>query len=82
MAGSGSPDHFFKVGESLIGKTSSLRVLASGEYDQSQRPTISADFTSKEIELEEDVNKTVMLQVWDTPGDEKFVAMTGAHLYV
>lgn len=39
-------------------------------FSEQFKPTIGADFSNKEIRLEDD--KVVILQIWDTAGQERF----------
>ncbi|OHT06020.1 small GTP-binding protein [Tritrichomonas foetus] len=57
------------LGTTMVGKTSIVTRVTSGEFDPSIKPTIGACYASKSF----DVNgKTVKLQIWDTAGQERF----------
>ncbi|KAH0792235.1 small GTP-binding protein [Histomonas meleagridis] len=57
------------LGTTMVGKTSIVTRVTSGEFDPSIKPTIGACYASKSF----DVNgRTVKLQIWDTAGQERF----------
>ena len=65
---SGLRKHFVKVvviGDSFVGKTSLIQMFEHSRFTEHFKPTIGADFSNKEISLEEGV---VILQIWDTAG--------------
>ena len=60
--------HFVKVvviGDSFVGKTSLIQMFEHSRFTEHFKPTIGADFSNKEIQLEEGI---VILQIWDTAG--------------
>ena len=60
--------HFLKVvviGDSFVGKTSLIQMFEHGRFSDAFKPTIGADFSNKEMNLEEG---NVTLQIWDTAG--------------
>ena len=60
--------HFVKVvviGDSFVGKTSLIQMFEHSRFTEHFKPTIGADFSNKEISLEDGV---VILQIWDTAG--------------
>ena len=65
--------NFLKIvilGDSGVGKTTLLQQYLSGKaISGNQKPTIGADFTKKEVMID---NNLVTLQIWDTAGQEKF----------
>ncbi len=67
--------NFLKIvilGDSGVGKTSLLQQYLSGSGSKPTRPTIGADFSKKEIMID---NTVVTLQIWDTAGQEKFQSL-------
>ena len=65
-----------------VSKTSFLARYIENNFIDDPRPTIGVDFRLKIIELED--GKKVMLQIWDTPGEEIFKSIAriyfrGAH---
>ena len=71
------PDEFcsgpFKVlllGDAAVGKTSLIRRLMSGKFEDNYMATIGIDYKRKLIQLSE--NRFVKLQIWDTAGQERF----------
>ena len=46
------------------------------QFSEQFKPTIGADFSNKEIRLEDD--KVVILQIWDTAGQERFQSLSSA----
>ena len=61
------------LGDSGIGKTSICRRQINKIYSKNQETTIGAMlFTTKIDFLDNDINRTVKLEVWDTAGQEKY----------
>lgn len=70
--------HFVKVvviGDSFVGKTSLIQMFEHSRFTEHFKPTIGADFSNKEISLEDGV---VILQIWDTAGQERFQSLSSA----
>ena len=64
--------NFLKIvilGDSGVGKTSLLQQYVHKKANSNTKPTIGADFSKKEVEIE---GQVVTLQIWDTAGQEKF----------
>lgn len=57
------------LGTTMVGKTSIVTRVTSGEFDPSIKPTIGACYASKTFTVDD---KTVKLQIWDTAGQERF----------
>ena len=69
--------HFMKVvviGDSFVGKTALIQMFNNGSFKETSKPTIGADFSNKEISL--DNGGTVVLQIWDTAGQERFMSLS------
>jgi small GTP-binding protein len=60
------------VGRSGVGKTTLVNFATSGQSDDPQ-PTVGANFATREHHLG---NRTIIFQIWDTAGHERFRAMT------
>lgn len=61
------------VGDPSVGKTSLIRRYSNKKFDESYLPTIGADFTIKQIDIEENNNiKQIILTVWDMGGHKGF----------
>lgn len=60
--------NFLKIvilGDSGVGKTTLLQQYLNGKVTGNAKPTIGADFSKKEIMID---NSVVTLQIWDTAG--------------
>ena len=60
--------NFLKIvilGDSGVGKTTILQQYLNGKVTGHSKPTIGADFSKKEILID---NNVVTLQIWDTAG--------------
>ena len=67
--------NFLKIvilGDSGVGKTTLLQQYLNGKTTGQSKPTIGADFSKKEILID---NTVVTLQIWDTAGQEKFQSL-------
>jgi Ras-related protein Rab-7A len=67
--------NFLKIvilGDSGVGKTTLLHQYLNGRIQAKSKPTIGADFSKKEIMID---NTVVTLQIWDTAGQEKFQSL-------
>jgi Ras-related protein Rab-7A len=60
------------LGDSGVGKTTLLQQYLNGKTTGNAKPTIGADFSKKEIMID---NAVVTLQIWDTAGQEKFQSL-------
>jgi Ras-related protein Rab-7A len=54
------------IGDSGVGKTSMIQMFEHSKFTTNFKPTIGADFSNKEIKLDE--NRVVTMQIWDTAG--------------
>jgi len=57
------------MGESQVGKTSLMNQFVNKRFSSDYRPTIGADFLTKEIVIDD---RPVTLQIWDTAGQEQY----------
>ena len=67
--------NFLKIvilGDSGVGKTTILQQYLNGKVTGQSKPTIGADFSKKEILID---NTVVTLQIWDAAGQEKFQSL-------
>lgn len=72
----GAPAAPFKiiiVGDSGVGKTCLLVRFVQGRYEGNEKPTVSVDVMSTEIDLGD---STVGLSLWDTAGQERFAPLS------
>lgn len=58
------------LGQANVGKTSLIERFINNKYTNDRRATIGVDFSSKSIEVTE--NLICVLQLWDTAGQERF----------
>ena len=75
MATTSRKKNFLKIvilGDSGVGKTTLLQQYLNGKVNQNSKPTIGADFSKKEVIIDDNV---VTLQIWDTAGQEKFQSL-------
>ena len=56
------------VGDSGVGKTNLISVATGGEFNENIEATSTSSYSQKEIEYK---NKTYVLNIWDTIGQEK-----------
>ncbi|ELP88577.1 hypothetical protein EIN_335590 [Entamoeba invadens IP1] len=65
----------FKVvvlGEANVGKTSLLTQYITKKFYEKTKSTVGADFITHEVEVD---GQTVVLQIWDTAGSERFCSL-------
>ena len=60
------------LGEARVGKTSITLRFVKNEFDKEQDSTIDASFLGKKVTVGE---RNVMLNIWDTAGQEKYHAL-------
>lgn len=63
------------VGESGVGKTCIITSLVHGTFTENSFSTTGASYDEKIIHIEE-LNKDVLLEIWDTAGQEKLRSLT------
>jgi len=69
----------FKVvflGDQSVGKTSIIHRFIYDSFDDNYQATIGIDFMSHKMFVEE---KIIILNLWDTAGQEKFKTITAAY---
>ncbi|KAL1921222.1 uncharacterized protein VTP21DRAFT_10938 [Calcarisporiella thermophila] len=72
-------DFLFKLvllGDSSVGKTNLLSRFVRNEFSLETKSTIGVEFSLKTIEIE---GKIIKAQIWDTSGQERYRAITGAY---
>ena len=65
------------VGSSGVGKTCITERFTKNEFDETIQTTSGANYLKKEMFMD---NKKIMLDIWDTAGQEKFRSL-GRHFY-
>ena len=63
------------LGDSGVGKTCIISRFISGKYEEDINSTNGASYASKKIEYPH-LNKTLVLDIWDTAGQEKYKSLT------
>ena len=63
------------IGDSGVGKTCIISRYISGQFDENSASTNGASYTSKQVDYES-LKKSVMLDIWDTAGQEKYKSLT------
>ena len=75
-------DYTFKllvVGDSGVGKSSLLLRYAEDSYTDTFLATIGVDFKLKSLKSQDDLSKSIKLQIWDTAGQERFRTITSSY---
>lgn len=70
------PYKIILVGSQAVGKSSLLHRIIESKFDLNYTPTIGVDFKTLSVPVGQ---KQVVLQIWDTAGQEKFKALTGTY---
>jgi small GTP-binding protein len=63
------------LGDSGVGKTCIISRYISGSFDENSATTNGASYCSKNVFYEK-LNKNLLLDIWDTAGQEKYKALT------
>jgi len=69
-------EYLFKyivVGDAGVGKTCILHWFSEDKFDDNTSCTLGIEFVRKEMNLD---NKSIMIQVWDTAGQEELHSLT------
>ncbi|KAI8326717.1 GTP-binding protein [Choanephora cucurbitarum] len=72
-------DYLFKlvlIGDSGVGKSNLLSRFTTNEFNLESKSTIGVEFATKNIEIEK---RSIKAQIWDTSGQERYRAITGAY---
>ena len=62
------------LGDSGVGKTCLISRFITGQFDENVNSTNGASYASKKIEYSQ--GKTLVLDIWDTAGQEKYKSLT------
>jgi len=60
------------IGHPSVGKTSIFHRFVKNDYCDTYKPTLGADFFSKQINIE---STEVIMQIWDTAGQERYQSL-------
>ena len=63
------------LGDSGVGKTCIIARYISGSFDKNSPTTNGASFCSKNVRFDQ-LGKNLLLDIWDTAGQEKYKALT------
>jgi small GTP-binding protein len=66
------------LGATGVGKTSIVSAATTGQFSDGTLPTLGASFATKTMEID---RTTVLLQIWDTAGQEKYRAMAPMYFH-
>ena len=64
------------IGDSSVGKTNIMSKYLKGQFLENSRATVGVEFGSKSFKID---NHNIKAQIWDTAGQEKYKAITGAY---
>ncbi|KAH0787994.1 small GTP-binding protein [Histomonas meleagridis] len=64
---------FLLIGNTSVGKTSLINRLCEDTFVDNKTPTIGVDYQTKVLNIR---NTDVVLQIWDTAGQEKYRSIT------
>ena len=67
---------FIIVGDVSVGKSCILKRFENDEFNFTNPPTMGIEFVRKQISID---NNKVMIQVWDTSGEEKMFSLTSQY---
>ena len=64
------------IGDSAVGKTNIMSKYLKGVFQENTKATVGVEFGSKLFKID---NHSIKAQIWDTAGQEKYKAITGAY---
>ena len=64
------------IGDSAVGKTNIMSQYLKGEFRENSKATVGVEFGSKLFTVD---GHNIKAQIWDTAGQEKYKAITGAY---
>ena len=64
------------IGDSAVGKTNIMSKYLKGAFQENSKATVGVEFGSKLFKID---NHNIKAQIWDTAGQEKYKAITGAY---
>ena len=64
------------IGDSSVGKTNIMSKYLKNQFNENSKATVGVEFGSKLFKID---NHTIKAQIWDTAGQEKYKAITGAY---
>ena len=64
------------IGDSAVGKTNIMSRFLRGEFLENSKATVGVEFGSKLFNID---GHNIKAQIWDTAGQEKYEAITGAY---
>ena len=67
---------FIIVGDVSVGKSCILKRFESDEFQFTSAPTMGIEFVRKPVQID---NNQIMIQIWDTSGEEKMFSMTASY---
>ncbi|XP_065907374.1 EF-hand calcium-binding domain-containing protein 4B-like [Dysidea avara] len=76
-----SPCHVYKVvylGNNGVGKTSIIRWLLTGNFHSTVKSTQGVNYTTSKLSID---NENVLLELWDTAGQDEYGAITSVYCH-
>ena len=64
------------IGDSAVGKTNIMSKYLTGQFNENSKATVGVEFGSKLFNID---GHNIKAQIWDTAGQEKYKAITGAY---
>ena len=64
------------IGDSSVGKTNIMSKYLKNQFNENSKATVGVEFGSKLFKLN---GHNIKAQIWDTAGQEKYKAITGAY---
>ena len=64
------------IGDSSVGKTNIMSKYLKGQFQENSKATVGVEFGAKLFKIGD---HNIKVQIWDTAGQEKYKAITGAY---
>jgi len=69
--------HIITLGDAAVGKTCLLHRFCQDTYNDHMLATIGIEYFQRSVEIDD---KTILMQVWDTSGQEKYKAISASFI--
>jgi len=69
--------HIITLGDAAVGKTCLLQRFCNDSYDSNMLTTLGIEYFQRAVEIDD---KSILMQIWDTAGQEKYKAISASFI--